>query len=107
MPDERVQKVLRWFGLVVAPAVLIGIELLHPAHFTYPPRPGMYQFLSKPEPYDPRYVALAYPGPDWWFLLHMIQTPMVGLVGVGLWFLVGKIGAADGYLAAALAWLSR
>ena len=54
MPDEGVKKVLWWFGLVVAPAVLIGIELFHPAHFTYPPGPGMYQYLSKPEPYEPR-----------------------------------------------------
>ena len=107
MPDEGVEKVLWWLGLVVAPAVLIGIELFHPAYFTYPPGPGMYQFLSKPEPYDPRYVALAYPGPDWWFILHMIQTPMVGLVAVGLWLLVGRIGGADGNFAVALAWLSR
>src|SRR5215831_14511198 len=107
MPDEGVKKVVWWFGLVVAPAVLIIIELFHPAHFTYPPGPGMYQFLSKPEPYDPRYVALAYPGPDWWFLLHMIQTPMVGLVAVGLWLLVGQVVAADGHFAVALAWLSR
>jgi hypothetical protein len=107
MPDEGVKKVLWWFGLVVAPAVLIVIELFHPAHFTYPPGPGMYQFLSKPEPYDPRYVALAYPGPDWWFLLHMIQTPTVGLVAVGLWLLVSQVVGADGHFAVALAWLSR
>jgi hypothetical protein len=107
MPDEGVKRVLWWIGLVVAPAVLIGIELLHPAHFTYPPGPGMYQFLSKPEPYDPRYVALAYPGPDWWFTLHMIQTPMVGLVAVGLWLLVHRVVGADGHFAVALAWLSR
>ena len=70
MPDEGVGKVLWWFGLVVAPAALIGIELFHPAHFTSPPGPGMYQYLSKPEPYNPGFVALSYPGPDWWFLLH-------------------------------------
>ena len=107
MPDDGVKKFLWWFGLVIAPAVLIGIELFHPAHFTHPPGPGMYQFLSKPEPYDPRYVALAYPGPDWWFLLHMIQTPMVGLVAVGLWLLVSQVVGADGHFAVALAWLSR
>jgi hypothetical protein len=107
MPEEGVKNALWWFGLVVAPAVLTAIELFHPAHFTYPPGPGMYQFLSKPEPYDPRFMALAYPGPDWWFLLHMIQTPMVGLVAVGLWLLVGPIVGTDGHFAVALAWLSR
>jgi len=107
MPGEGVRKVLWWFGLVIAPAVLIAIELFHPAHFTSPPGPGMYQYLSKPEPYNPGFVALSYPGPEWWFLLHMIQTPLVGLVAVGLWLLVGQIGRADGHLAVALAWLSR
>jgi len=107
VPDEGVRKVLWWLGLVIAPAVLIGIELFHPAHFTSPPGPGMYQYLSKPEPYNPGFVALSYPGPDWWFLLHMIQTPLVGLVAVGLWLLVGQIGSADGNFAVAAAWLSR
>jgi len=51
--------------------------------------------------------ALAYFGPDWWFWMHMIQTPMVGLVAVGLWLLVGKVEDNDGAAALALAWLSR
>jgi len=105
MPEDRVARVLWWLGLVVAPGMLIAIELFHPANFTA--NPGMYQFLSKPEPYDPRYVALAYPGPAWWFTLHMIQTPMVGLVAVGLWLLVGRVDQADGNFTVALAWLSR
>jgi hypothetical protein len=105
--DDGVKKALWWLGLVVAPVVLIGIELFHPANFTSSPGPGMYQYLSKPEPYDPRFVALAYPGPDWWFLSHMIQTAMVGLVAVGLWLLVSQVVDADGRLAAAFAWLSR
>jgi hypothetical protein len=91
--------------LVVAPVVLLGIELFHPAGFTA--HPGMYEFLSKPEPYNPEYQALAYPGPDWWFLLHMIQTPLVGLVAIGLWLLVGRVEPGDGVLVIALAWLSR
>jgi hypothetical protein len=96
---------LWWLCLVAAPAGLIGIELFHPAHFTADP--GMYRFLSRPEPYDPSHVALAYPGPEWWFALHMVQTPLVGLVAVGLWLLVAGVGDADGRLAAAFAWLSR
>jgi hypothetical protein len=105
MTNAGVEKVLWWLGLVVAPAVLISIELFHPSHFTADP--GMYQFLSKPEPYDAHFYALAYPGPGWWFLLHMIQTPMVGLVAIGLWLLVGRVGDNDGAIAVTLAWLSR
>lgn len=91
--------------LVVAPAGLLGIELFHPAGFTA--HPGMYEFLSTPQPYAPEHEALAYPGPQWWFLLHMIQTPLVGLVAVGLWLLVSRVGPGDNALAVMLAWLSR
>jgi hypothetical protein len=91
--------------LVAAPAGLLAIELFHPAGFTA--QPGMYEFLSKSEPYAPEHQALAYPGPGWWFLLHMIQTPLVGLVAVGLWLLAARIGPSDGGLAVMLAWLSR
>jgi hypothetical protein len=105
MPNEGIWKALWWLCLFVAPAVLLTIELFHPAAFTI--NPGMYQYLSKPEAYDPHHYALAYPGPDWWFLLHMIQTPMVGLVAVGLWIMVGRVTDADGAAAVALAWLSR
>jgi hypothetical protein len=105
MTEDGVATVLWWLGLVAAPAVLIGIELFHPAHFTGDP--GMFQFLSKPEPYDPRYVALSYPGPGWWFALHMVQTPMVGLIAVGLWLLVARVGDANGVFPVTLAWLSR
>ena len=105
MSDKGVAKFLWWAGLVAAPAVLIGLELFHPAHFTADP--GMYRFLSEPQPFDPRHFAFAYPGPDWWFTLHMIQTPLVGLVSVGLWQLVRHVGDDDGRVAVALAWLSR
>lgn len=91
--------------LVAAPAVLLAIELFHPANFTTDP--GMYQYLSKPEPYDPKFDALAYPGPGWWFVLHMIQTPLVGLVAIGVWLLVGRVEPGDGLPANLLAWLSR
>jgi hypothetical protein len=85
--------------------VLIVIALYHPAGFTQ--HPGMYQYLSKPEPYDPQFKALAYWGPSWWFTLHMIQTPMVALVAVGLWLMAGRIDAPDAVAAVAFAWLSR
>jgi len=102
--NDVVKKVLWWVCLFVAPVTLIAIELYHPAGFTQ--NPGMYQYLSKPEPYDPRFQALGYPGPHWWFTLHMIQTPMVALVAVGLWLLVARVRASDGLLPLALAWLS-
>jgi hypothetical protein len=100
-----VSRVLWWSCLVAAPAILVVIELFHPAGFTE--HPGMYQYLSKPESYDPAFKALAYWGPPWWFTLHMIQTPMVGLVAVGLVLLVHDITAADGRVATISAWLSR
>ncbi len=105
MSNQGVKSGLWWICLVVAPAVLLTIELFHPAAFTA--QPGMYQFLSKPELNQPQFMALAYFGPNWWFTLHMIQTPMVGLVAVGLWLLVDPIDRADGTLAVALAWLAR
>jgi hypothetical protein len=86
--------------------VLLAIELFHPAGFT-PHPPGMYDYLSQPEPYDPKYSALTYPGPDWWFLLHMIQTPLVGLVAIGLWLLIDRVELGHGVLVAVLAWVSR
>src|SRR5262245_56153792 len=97
--------VLWWICLLVAPAVLISIELFHPAGFTA--HPGMYQFLSQPEHHQPQFQALDYFGPHWWFLLHMIQTPMVALVAVGLWLMVDGMGVHDGMPAAVCAWLAR
>jgi hypothetical protein len=105
MSNEVVKKLLWWLCLVAAPLVLIALELFHPASFTH--HPGMYQYLSKSEPYDPQFKTLAYSGPGWWFTLHMIQTPMIGLVAVGLWLLVGGINHVDGAVAFAVAWLSR
>lgn len=111
MSNRSFWNALWWICLVAAPAVLVCIELFHPANFTkthsHPDAPGMYQYLSKAEPYNPAFEALAYPGPDWWFTLHMIQTPMVALVAVGLWLLASRIEDADGVAALALAWLGR
>jgi hypothetical protein len=67
----------------------------------------MYQYLSEPQPYSPEHHALAYFGPSWWFLLHMIQTPMVGLVAIGLWLIAGLVDRSHGAAAVTLAWLSR
>jgi hypothetical protein len=105
MSNAAVKKVLWWVCLVVAPLVLIGIELFHPAGFTRDP--GMYQYLSVPEPHTPQHNALYYFGPQWWFAMHMIQTPMVGLVAVGLWLLVDDVDLASGQWAALSAWLAR
>lgn len=103
-PVRGMKRVLWWLCLFVAPAVLIALELFHPAGFTN--SPGMYQFLSHAEPHA-HHSALDYFGPHWWFVLHMIQTPMVGLVAVGLWLMVDGIGPADGASARIAAWLAR
>ncbi len=105
MSNRAAKSALWWLCLFIAPLVLLGIELFHPAGFTA--HPGMYAYLSRPQPYQPQFQALAYPGPHWWFTLHMIQTPMVGLVAVGLWLLVDPIDRAQGTTALFLAWLSR
>lgn len=67
----------------------------------------MYQYLSQPEPYNPAFKALAYPGPQWWFALHMIQTLMVALVAIGLWILADLTAASTSLLVLLFAWLSR
>ncbi|HLL27913.1 MAG TPA: hypothetical protein VKT73_09755 [Xanthobacteraceae bacterium] len=105
MSHNAIQNFFWWLCLVVAPAVLAGMELFHPAHFTADP--GMFAFLCKSQPYDPRFVALAYPGPDWWFMLHMIQTPLIGLIAVGMLLLLHRVHDEDGPAAVALAWVAR
>lgn len=97
--------ILWWLCLCIAPAVLVAIELFHPAGFTQ--TPGMWAYLSKPEPYAPEHQALAYFGPTWWFTLHMIQTPMVGLVCIGLWTMMTDIDVTEHVPAGVCAWLSR
>ena len=105
MSNKTIWKALWWICLVVAPVVLICIELFHPANFTK--NPGMYEFVSTPHSFSHQFFTLDYPGPEWWFTLHMIQTPMVGLVAIGLWLLASRIDDADGPLPLALAWLGR
>ena len=103
--DSAIKRVLWWSCLLVAPAVLIALELFHPAGFTA--SPGMYEYLSHTHGHEPQFMALGYFGPDWWFHLHMIQTPLVGLVAIGLWLTVAPIGAGDRGSAVACAWLAR
>ena len=103
MSNPPAKTILWTICLLLAPAVLIAIELFHPAGFTA--EPGMYQFLSKPEPYQPRFMALGYFGPPWWFALHMIQTPMVCLVAIGLWLIVDNVDRPIPAVVAA--WLAR
>lgn len=98
------KNVLWWACLGVAPLVLLVIELFHPAGFTRDP--GAYQYLSQAEPHTAQHMALDYFGPAWWFTLHMIQTPMVGLVAVGLWLMASLVGPADRRGAQLLAILS-
>jgi hypothetical protein len=105
MPHTTLKKILWWLCLLVAPLVLVVLELFHPAGFTI--KPGMYQYLSQPEPYNPAFKALAYFGPQWWFALHMIQTPMVALVAIGLWILADLTAATTNFAVLTLAWLSR
>ncbi|TCW75896.1 hypothetical protein C5O80_36700 [Burkholderia sp. SRS-46] len=95
--NRTTRAVLWWLCLFVAPLVLATIELFHPAGFT--DHPDMFDYLSKPE-YDHTHHALAYFGPVWWFTLHMIQTPCVVLVCIGLWLLVGDDPGP-------VAWLAR
>jgi len=92
-------------SLVIAPLMLAGIGLFHPAHFTVDP--GMSNFLSQPQPGDPHFNAIKYFGPQWWFLLHMIQTPLIVVVSFGLLFLTDSFGAREGARFVPLAWISR
>lgn len=105
MSNHAIRAGLWWLCLFVAPLILLGIELFHPAGFTA--HPGMYAYLSHPQPYRPQFHALWYFGPRWWFTLHMVQTPMAGLVAVGLWLIVDPVDRANGSAALGLAWLSR
>ena len=100
-----IRRVLFVVCLMLGPAILLAIELFHPANFTA--HPGMYQFLSHAEHGGAQFKALAYFGPDWWFTLHMIQTPLVGLVAIGLWLLADKASVTDDWIASACCWLAR
>lgn len=96
---------LWWLCLVVAPVILLAIELFHPAGFT--DDPGMYEYLSVPQPRTPEHKALAYFGPQWWFTLHMIQTPAVCLVALGLCLITRDVTREDNTRAWLTACVSR
>ena len=96
---------LWWLCLFAAPLILVSIELFHPAGFTH--TPGMWSYLSEPQPHTEAHRAIAYMGPHWWFMLHMIQTPLVVLVAIGLWIMVKDLRTDNGLTVAVLAWLAR
>lgn len=99
------QRSLALCSLVIAPLCLAAIELFHPAHFTM--NPGMTSFLSEPQPGDPYFNALHYFGPEWWFLMHMIQTPLVVVVSFGLLLATDTFGGDAQARYRPLAWISR
>ena len=92
-------------SLVVVPLLLAALELFHPAAFTV--FPGVSTYLSHPQAGDPHFNAIAYFGPDWWFLLHMIQTPLIVIVAFGLLWLSGPLGGFERARYIWLAWISR
>lgn len=98
-------RVLAIASLVFAPILLAAIELFHPAHFTL--KPGMTAFLSHPQQGDPYYNAISYFGPEWWFLLHMIQTPLVVVVSFGLLMATDSFAGPTQARYKPLAWLAR
>lgn len=105
MSNRSIRVTVWWICLVATPLILAGMQLFHPSGFTN--SPGMYEYLCKPQPYDARHVALYYPGPQWWYTLHLIQTPLIGLVSIGMLLLVRRVRDEDGAAAVALAWLAR
>lgn len=106
MPLRNDLRFLWILCILVAPLILVLIELFHPAGFTK--TPGMFDFLREPMPPEPDHDhnALDYFGPNWWFWLHMIQTPSVVLISFGLMLTVRRwITQNEGvWLAAVTGW---
>jgi hypothetical protein len=103
--NHRQKRGLAVLSLVIAPLLLAGLETFHPAHFTA--NPGMTSFLLQPQPSDLHYEAIKYFGPEWWFLMHMVQTPLVVLVSLGLLLITDVIVVGEGARFTPLAWISR
>ena len=103
--NQTPARIFTLLSLVIAPLILASIEMFHPAHFTAVP--GMSNFLSHPQANDPHFKAIFYFGPDWWFLMHMIQTPLVIVVSFGLLLLTDTFGIRQNLRGSLLAWVSR
>ena len=92
---DPVRTSLRRICLLGAPLVLAGIEIFHPLGFTH----ELYPVLSRP--------GFLYFGPWWFFTLHFIQTPMVGVIAAGLLLLLAGLSGLWAWVArgAAFVWL--
>ena len=105
MPQRRDFKIVWIFGAIFGPAFLALIELFHPAGFTLDP--GMFAYLTEAHEHTAAHHALDYFGPDWWFWLHMMQTPTAVLIAIALTMSVG-VAAKDADLPAQItAWIAR
>jgi hypothetical protein len=94
-PADPVRTSLRRICLLGPPLVLVGIEIFHPLGFTH----ELYPVLSRP--------GFLYFGPWWFYTLHFIQTPMVGVIAAGLLLLLAGLSGLWAWVArgAALVWL--
>ena len=52
----------------------------------------MSAFLSHPHDGGMPFNVIRYFGPDWWFLMHMIQTPLIVIIAFGLLLLTDAFG---------------
>jgi len=96
---------LAWVSLVAVPLLLAVIELFHPWQFTADP--GMSAFLSHPHDGGMPFNVIRYFGPDWWFLMHMIQTPLIVIIAFGLLLLTDAFGDTGAVRFNVVAWVSR
>ena len=103
--NQHPHRIFAVISLVVAPLLLAAIELFHPADFTA--APGMSAFLSHPQAADVHFKAIKYFGPEWWFLMHMLQTPLIMLVSFGLLYLTDTFAALERARFVLWAWASR
>ncbi|MEM7056899.1 MAG: hypothetical protein AAF557_04875 [Pseudomonadota bacterium] len=107
MPQIREYRFLWILCLIVAPPILVIIELFHPAAFTK--SPGMFEYLRTGHSHTDGHHALGYFGPDWWFWLHMIQTPTVCMIAVGLILTASQADSIPGrgLFLAIVSWAAR
>ena len=105
MPTSLPAKLVWILGAIVGPLILALIELFHPAGFTVDP--GMFAYLSEPHQHTAEHHALDYFGPDWWFWLHMIQTPTVVLITIALALTAAAVTAGADLPAQLASWIAR